>query len=75
MARIASLLGDLARACASVDFPKTAAEADTSAFEIATLRRAFGPSLPMVLKLCGMRQLAGRADLDALVGVFSQMGL
>ena len=75
MARIAALLGDLVHAGASVDYSKATKEADTVAFEIAMLRRAFGPTLPVVLKLCGVPQLVGRSDLDALVGTLNSLGL
>lgn len=75
MARVAALLGNLALACAQVDLPKARAEADTAAFEIALLKRALGPMLPVVLVLCRVRQLEGRADLDALVSVLTGLRL
>ena len=50
-------------------------EVDTAAFEVATLSRAFGAALPVVLGLCVVRQLKTRADLDALVAVLTTLGL
>ena len=75
MARIASLLGNLASACAQVDLPKVEGEADTAAFEIALLKRALGPMLPVALGLCRVRQLEGRADLDVLANALTGLGL
>ena len=75
MARIASLLTDVALRCAAMSFPKAQGETDTAAFEIELLERAFGPFLPALLRLAGTQQLRGRADLDRLVASLSGLGL
>jgi hypothetical protein len=75
MACIAAFLSDLTLACAACDLPKVQEEADTVAFEIALLERAFGAFLPMLRRLCGLPALRNRADLNALVTRLGGMGL
>ena len=62
-------------ACAAADFPEAAGRADTAAFEITLLERAFGALMPVLLRMVGIPGLRGRTDLDALAASLTSLGL
>ena len=74
MASIATFLAKVARRCASQDFPKAGGH-DTTRFEVALLKEAFGMFLPLALPLVGLKKLESRADLDAVAAKLMGLGL
>lgn len=50
-------------------------EHDTVELELQYLHSAFGPALPVLLKLCKVERMETRADIDQLVGALMNMGL
>lgn len=48
---------------------------DTAKLEIQSLKRTFGPALPLVLRSLGLERLNGRGDLDALANALLGLGL
>ena len=76
MVRITHYLVKLVRSLAEQELkPTDETESDTATLEISSLKRTFGPALPLVLKKIGVGQLRGREDLDALADVLLSWGL
>ena len=48
---------------------------DTAAFEIRQMKKAIGLSLPLFLRLLGIKNLESRSDIDAVAERLLGMGL
>lgn len=71
MGRIRNLLVDWVRNLDGQDLARGVTDTDTVDLEIELLNRAFGPALPVLLPLIGLRRLETRTDLDRLAQVLT----
>ena len=74
MRRIARFLTALLGRLDALPFSAEAA-ADTTDFEVSSLRSAFGPWFPLLRRLFKLGKIETRADIDRLAGSFLKAGL
>lgn len=74
MRRIARFLTALLGRLDALPF-NAAAETDTTAFEVSSLRSAFGPWFPLVRRLLKLGKIETRADIDRLASILRKAGL
>lgn len=76
MARITAYVESLLRGMSAGTLKSGCPEiTDTAELEIKSLRRVFGPSLPLLLKALGVGALRKRGDLDDLAEALLNLGL
>ena len=78
MAKMAAYLESLVPRLATTSLPREgnrSPEADTVAFEIESLKAAFGWRFPLLLRLIGMKKPTSRADLDRIAGYLMRLGI
>ena len=75
MRRIARFLTALLARLDGLPFDAGSEPVDTTAFEVSSLRTAFGPWLPLVRRVLKLGKIESREDIDRIAGALVKSGL
>ena len=75
MHRIARFLTTLLARLDALPYDSGGEPVDTAAFEVSSLRSAFGPWLPLVRRALKLGKIESRADIDRIAGALLKSGL
>ncbi|MCY4484744.1 MAG: M28 family peptidase [Spirochaetaceae bacterium] len=75
MRRIARFLTALLARLDALPFDAGSEPVDTTAFELSSLRSAFGPWLPLVRRVLKLGKIESRDDIDRIAGALTKSGL